>query len=135
MTASEYILHAINTKIDEGYKLSNSEVQQVIDATSKIVKDESAFTIFKNIFEKASSTEYLFLKNLTKRELEVLELIGQQQNSMAISETLQIKLSTVETHRKNIRRKLKIKGKGKLYEFAIISNLIKIVKFDDDKTE
>ena len=54
---------------------------------------------------------------------------------MTISEILQIKLSTVETHRKNIRRKLKIKGKGKLYEYAIISNLVKIVKFDDNKIE
>ena len=107
MTASEYILHAINTKIEEGFKLSNTEISEIIEATSKIAKDATAFNVFKNIFKKASTNNSDFLKVLTKRELELLELIGQQKNSIAISEKLQIKLSTVETHRKNIRRKLK----------------------------
>lgn len=127
MTASEYILSAINTKLEEGYKLSNNEVKQVIDATSKIAEEKAPFNVFKKIYTKALSNEYDFLKILTKRELELLELIGQQKDSITISEMLQIKLTTVETHRKNIRRKLKIKGKGRLYEYAVISNLVKII--------
>ena len=121
MTATEYILSVINTKIEEGYKLSNKEVSEIINSISIIAKDKAVFNVFKNIFEKIYTNDSLFLSSLTKRELELLELIGQQEDSVTISEKLQIKLSTVETHRKNIRRKLKINGKGKLYEYAVIS--------------
>lgn len=133
MTASEYILSAINTKLKEGLRLTNNEVKKVIEAISKIAKDKNTFKVFKGIFNKIASDNNNALKYLTKREIEIIELIGQQEDSIAISEKLKIKLSTVETHRKNIRRKLKITGRGRLYDYAVISNLIKIVTYDDDK--
>ncbi|WP_094555345.1 response regulator transcription factor [Synechococcus sp. 1G10] len=57
------------------------------------------------------------LGDLTDREIEVLQLIGQGLSSKEISRRLTISLGTAQTHRKNIISKLGIKG-GELVLFA-----------------
>ncbi len=63
------------------------------------------------------------LKNLTTRENQVLNLIGNGKTSKLIAEELNLSMSTIESHRKNIRKKIGLVGKGKLARFAIINNL------------
>lgn len=63
--------------------------------------------------------------SLTKREREIFMLIGNRQTTIEIASQLTLSTSTVETHRKNIRRKLKLKGKGKLFEYAFLYKLSK----------
>ena len=48
----------------------------------------------------------LLIKNLGKREVEVLALIGKGYSSKAIAEMLFLSLHTVNTHRRNIQQKL-----------------------------
>ena len=62
---------------------------------------------------------------LTDREQEVFSLIGKRHTTIEISIMLVLSPSTVETHHKNIRKKLKLKGKGKLFEYALLYNLSK----------
>lgn len=47
---------------------------------------------------------------LSKRELEILNLIAKQMTSLEIAETLFLSLNTVENHRQNIFRKLDVKN-------------------------
>ena len=54
------------------------------------------------------------LSSLTKRELQVLKLIGCNFKSSEISITLSISYNTVATHRKNIIKKLGLKGTRQL---------------------
>ncbi len=71
---------------------------------------------------------------LTNREQEVFALIGNRQTTIEIATMLGLSPSTVETHRKNIRRKLKLRGKGKLFEYALLANLFFSQDFKlDDK--
>lgn len=68
--------------------------------------------------------ELNFIERLTERELEILKLIVQEKTSQEISETLNISKQTVDTHRKHILQKTKVKsiiGLVKLaYEHGII---------------
>ncbi|WP_347372557.1 response regulator transcription factor [Aequorivita sp. Q41] len=84
-------------------------------------------TIYPNFSE--NSDEYtneftyldVFLKkyNLTKREAEVIQMVCKGYNSNEIAEKLFLSSFTVQTHRRNIFRKLNIDGNTiALYKFA-----------------
>jgi PAS domain S-box-containing protein len=56
--------------------------------------------------ENLKQKNNLLIRNLGKREVEVLTLIGQGLSSKAIAEKLFLSLHTVNTHRRNIQHKL-----------------------------
>lgn len=56
---------------------------------------------------------------LSRREIEVLELVGAGKTSAEIAEQLNITTDTVVSHRKNILRKLNITGKNGLLRYAL----------------
>ena len=59
------------------------------------------------------------LTALTGREIDVIKLIAQEHSSNQIAEMLFISLNTVETHRKNLFRKLNVKNSLGLIKFAL----------------
>lgn len=61
---------------------------------------------------------------LSKRELEIIKLITQEYSNQDIAAELAISKRTVETHRKNIFRKTKVKSIVGLVILAMKSNLI-----------
>ncbi len=67
-----------------------------------------------------------FLKSLrlSPREQEVLQLISRGFTSQTIGETLFISKYTVETHRKNILRKLDFNSSTELVKFAVQQGLV-----------
>lgn len=62
--------------------------------------------------------------SLSKREQEVLVLISKGLSSMNIGKTLFISKHTVETHRKNILRKLDFNSSTELVRFAVQNGLV-----------
>jgi DNA-binding NarL/FixJ family response regulator len=58
------------------------------------------------------------LARLTDRELEVFDLIGRGQSTVAIAEQLGVSIKTVETYRSNIKTKLGLKDAADLIRFA-----------------
>lgn len=62
---------------------------------------------------------------LTCRELEIITLISLEFSGKEISEKLFISTNTVETHRKNIMKKLDLKNSISLVKYAIKNNIIK----------
>lgn len=63
-------------------------------------------------------------KILTRREVEVLKLIVDEKTSTEIAEDLAISVRTVETHRKNISHKTKVRNPIGLVKYAIQSGFI-----------
>ncbi len=61
---------------------------------------------------------------LSKREQEILELISKGLTSNLIGQTLFISKHTVETHRKNILRKLDFNSSTELVRFAVQQGLV-----------
>ena len=61
--------------------------------------------------------------NLTKRELEILQLISQAKSNKEIADDLFISDQTVGVHRKNIMRKLSVSSTAGLIKFAMDHDL------------
>lgn len=61
---------------------------------------------------------------LSKREVEIIKLITQEYSNDDIADYLSISKRTVETHRKNIFRKTKVKSIVGLVMLAIKSKLV-----------
>jgi len=63
---------------------------------------------------------------LSKRELEILELVCEEHSTVEIAEQLYISPRTVETHRKNIMTKTGAKTIVGLIKFAIANQLVEL---------
>ncbi|MFK7772642.1 MAG: response regulator [Saprospiraceae bacterium] len=61
---------------------------------------------------------------LSKRELEVLELIAEEFTNPEIAEKLFISIRTVDTHRRNLIEKLAVKNTAGLVKYAIRNGII-----------
>ena len=70
-------------------------------------------------------------KELTKREVEVLQLIVSELTSTEIAEELDISIRTVETHRKNISQKVNARSSIGLVKYAIRSGFVDRYVFID----
>ncbi len=64
------------------------------------------------------------IEHLTAREIEVLKLITQEQSTAEIADKLFISISTVETHRANLMKKLSVKSAIGMVKFAIKHGLV-----------
>jgi DNA-binding NarL/FixJ family response regulator len=107
-TGKEELFLAINSILTEGKYISTELV------TKSEPQPESIKT--KEEFDK----KY----NLTRREIEVLKLLVQGKTSPEIASALFLATYTVDTHRKNLLRKLSLKNTAGLVRFAIAHNLI-----------
>lgn len=66
------------------------------------------------------------LKNLSTREIEIIELWGNSHTNKEIAEKLFISVRTVESHKNHIMQKLNLKTAVDLVKFAIKNNIIEI---------
>jgi DNA-binding NarL/FixJ family response regulator len=59
------------------------------------------------------------LGNLTDRELQIFQLLGAGVNAREIAGKLHLSVKTVETHRENIKRKLKLSSAAELMRYSV----------------
>lgn len=108
-----------------GYLLKNSSKEDLLQTIRLVMNNQSAFPYLEpkkeNIFDKEDN----FLKqfNLTKREMEIIQLLKKDQTNQQVADQLFLSIYTVETHRKNIMQKLGLKTPTALIKFIIEKNL------------
>lgn len=68
------------------------------------------------------------MDNLTKRELEILQLIFDEVSTVDIAQKLKISKRTVDSHRRNILQKTGTTNLLSLFKYTLKNNLIKISK-------
>lgn len=122
---------AIKEMIDAGatgYILKNSGIKMLSQAIEEVAKGKTFFdpNVAHNFINSHISNKAIGKKEeseviLSRREKEILQLIGQGKTSREISEKLFISKYTVDTHRKNITRKLNLKGFNELVKYAVDS--------------
>ncbi len=98
-----------------GYIMKNSSLKKLIEAIRTVARKQA-------FFDDAIATKDLTSKEeilLSNREKEILRLIGEGKTSQEIADILFIGKSTVDTHRKNILKKMNIYGKTDLIRFAV----------------
>jgi DNA-binding NarL/FixJ family response regulator len=66
------------------------------------------------------------IKNLSSREIEIIELWGNSFTNKEIADKLYISVRTVESHKNHIMQKLNLKTAVDLVKFAIKNNIIEI---------
>jgi DNA-binding NarL/FixJ family response regulator len=116
-----------------GYLTKQCAGENIIDAITSVYYGKQYFssTVKDKIFnsvtvDKKNSTlsSDEIISSITGRELEILNLIGQEMSGKEISDLLKISANTVESHRKNLIKKLNVKGSIGLILFAAKHNLI-----------
>jgi len=114
-----------------GYLLKNSKKNEFIEAIesvlsgkhylSKQISEQMINDIIAN--EQDNDTDNNKIK-LTRRETEIIKKIADELSNQEIADELHISLRTVETHRRNIMQKLKVKSVVSLLKYATKHNII-----------
>ncbi len=115
-----------------GYILKNTgkaelelAIRQVLKGEpylSQTISNQLAQNLLRNFQQKDQPEDAL--SSLTERELEVLKLIALEHSNTEIADLLFISPKTVETHRKNLMRKIEVKNSLGVYKFAVKHKLL-----------
>jgi DNA-binding NarL/FixJ family response regulator len=104
-----------------GYVTKNSSKEEMIKAIlevhngNKYICDEIKNNISELVLEENKDTPNV--NALTEREIQIINLIKEGFSSKEIASQLNISLKTVEVHRHNILKKLKLKNSASLVNF------------------
>ena len=101
-----------------GYLLKNSPLEDVLKAVRAVHQGQTFYDANIKVSDATDSNKKA-KGLLTKRQIEILELVAQGKTSREIADELFIGVHTVDTHRKNMIRILGLKGKGELLRYAI----------------
>lgn len=109
-----------------GYLMKQEPVRNILQAVRKI-RDGGIFIseainnalVLRGIGEKKDISGAPPVQDLTVREFEVLQLLGQGMQPKQIAEKLALGVKTVETHRHKMRIKLGFDTAAELTQFAI----------------
>lgn len=112
----EAVQQMINAGAD-GYILKNSSLEEVQNAIEAIHQGKNYYDANITVDANNSNTKKKGL--LTKRQIEILDLVAQGKTSREIAEQLFIGVHTVDTHRKNMIKILGLHGKGELMRYAL----------------
>lgn len=93
-----------------GYILKEFAVEEIENCIEHVKKGEPYFSeeIASYLNAKLTHTNDSVFKLLTKTEIKVVQLLSESKSSLQIAETLNSSVRTVEKHRSNIVKKLKL---------------------------
>ena len=104
-----------------GYVLKNASQRELMEAIETVARGKIYFSAeAAQTLQKREAGKVI----LTRREIEVLELIAGGMTNNVIAQKLFISPSTVDTHRKNLLAKLEVKNTASLIRMATQLQLI-----------
>jgi two-component system response regulator NreC len=129
-SAEPYVVEALQAGA-MGYVLkSSSDAEELLTAIRAVASgqrylgqplSERAISAY---FRGSRSTELDPYDTLSSREREVLRLVGEGQNNIAVAQRLGISPRTVENHRANLMRKLDLKSQSALIRYTILKGIV-----------
>ncbi|KYG84742.1 hypothetical protein AWW67_01470 [Roseivirga seohaensis] len=114
-----------------GFLLKNSSKANILTAISEVMQGRNFFdpmlmSTFFDADNKKSSSSFSKKDLLTKREIQIIQLICQEKTTAEIADELSISTHTVESHRGNIMLKLELKNSVGLVKWAIQNEVIEL---------
>ncbi len=112
----------------KGYILKESPIEELVLAIRTLANGGSYFAkgisakivaMLENNGRPSASKEPADKSSLTQRELEILEHVAAEMTNKEIASLLFISSRTVETHRRNLIQKLKVKNTAGLMRFYL----------------
>ncbi|MFD2599626.1 response regulator [Sphingobacterium corticis] len=129
----EYLIEAFDLGVD-GYLVKNSAYEELSFAIQQVSKGgtyicaELTMTLLDKIRStvalEESAAEALINVDISDREHEILQLIGEGFTNMEIADKLFLSKRTVEGHRQNLIDKLGVKNSAALIKTAVKNGLI-----------
>lgn len=115
-----------------GYILKNTGKAELETAILQVMKGEVYLSQSLSnqlaqrllLKKKAVVEEACELDMLTEREVEILKMVALENSNTEIAEKLYISPKTVETHRKNLMKKIGVRNSLGIYKFAVKHQLI-----------
>ncbi len=108
-----------------GYVTKEEATESVITAIRKLLdggiylSELMASRMLSKFVEGPADTGGLPVDRLTDRELQVFELVGRGISTRQLAQKLHLSIKTVESHRENIKRKLKLDNATELLQHAV----------------
>ena len=130
MHASKQLVREILEAGARGYVMKSDAVRDLINAIDTLLEDKLFFTqtiseiLLDGFLEKPQPmrTENL----LTKREIEIVQLLARGKSNKEVANDLSISLRTAETHRANIMNKLQLHSVQDLVRYAVKNKLVEL---------
>ncbi|MFT6867740.1 MAG: DNA-binding NarL/FixJ family response regulator, partial [Cyclobacteriaceae bacterium] len=126
MYSDDYLIKEVRKLGGNGYFLKNSDQDELIAHIHTLKYPDFYLTksIKKEVNEDLIEDEFPSAVKLTKREREILSLLVEGLSSKEIAIELDISPATVDTHRKNMLKKLSFNKVSELVSYAHRNNLI-----------
>lgn len=119
-----HLIEKTKTYGADGYLLKNSNKEELLTAIYNVYNGGTCFPLRVEPGQSAFENDsFLIQFKLTKREKELLQFIKMSQTNQQMADKLNLSVYTVETHRKNIMQKLKLKTPVDLMRFIMQNNL------------
>lgn len=128
MHASKDLVRQILEAGARGYVMKSDAARDLIKAVETLLEDKLFFTqtiseiLLDGFLEKPQPTRAENL--LTKREIEIVELLARGKSNKEVATELNISLRTAETHRANIMNKLQLHSVQDLVRYAIRNKMV-----------
>ncbi len=107
-----------------GYIMKQEGTEKLIAAIYRVLAGKVCLSekVSENLLESfvdgQPTAEAGSIQSLTDREIEVFQLLGQGLTAREIAKSLHLSLSTIDSHRANIKKKLKLKNAIELLQYA-----------------
>ncbi|MDP5093041.1 MAG: response regulator transcription factor [Polaribacter sp.] len=119
----------------KGYVTKKSAGEHIVNAIKAVANGEQYFSndVQKTLFttfsgqhnsDKGELPDKFLIDTLTEREVDVIRLIVKEYSSQEIADELKVSTRTVETHRKNLIKKLKVKNSVGLAMYAVKNKIV-----------
>jgi len=109
------------------YLTKDAEISELKNVINLDYNSEFYFSKYVNKkveINNLKDDNFIKINKLTQREIEIIKLLVKGKTSIEIADALFISPATVQTHRKNIFNKLKVKKVSELIKTAYENNLI-----------
>ena len=112
-----------------GYVLKDIEVSELFYCIGKVLEGEVylpphvSLIILEEQMKNSEKDNVIAEFNLSKRELEIMNLLGKELSNVEIGKKLNISKRTVDAHRQNIMHKLNLKSTAGLIKFILTNKI------------
>ncbi|MBN1694323.1 response regulator transcription factor [candidate division WOR-3 bacterium] len=123
-----YVLGMIDAGAS-GYLLKECAFDELVRAINTVMSKKKYLSpgisdiLIEEYVKKTTQEKPTIYSKLTPREREILQLIAEGKNTKEIARYLFISVKTVETHRRHIKKKLKVQSVAELTKIAIKEGL------------
>lgn len=113
-----------------GYILKDTSSDKLIEAIKVVSEGKNYYsngvstTIIKSLLSKSNEKQENAKSKLSDREIRVMKEVSKGATNVEIAKILEISNRTVETHRRNILKKLNLKNTAEMINYAIRKGIV-----------